>query len=148
MVDSSFNLKVGNYSADDIWVSKWLQITPTALGATGKYTLDLVAQGYLPNDSYDYEVIVNPWCWSTGTVGQSVSIWLFNGPDTGASRFRISLCFTVPRVSGQGTAQATSATLPIIGGNNKYITFYNSTGYTMSSWGFQLTGYRRLGVNE
>ena len=49
---------IGGKIADDKWVYKWLQLNPTALASKGTYVIDLVEQGYLPqNDGYDYEIL-------------------------------------------------------------------------------------------
>ena len=135
---------IGGEIADDKWVSKWLQLTPTALGEKSSYVIDFKSNGYLPNDNFkgDYEVLISCWIWSNGNDGNNGSLWLYNSGTT--SGFCVSLCYTRNRTKAS-SIQGTNCIFPLLNGDRR-ICFYNSTN-ALSSWGIQLSGYRKLGTN-
>ena len=145
------NFKIGGQIADDVWVGKWLQLTPAALGASNTssatYTINLVDIGYLPSDAniYDYELNISCWLWSNATNGNNGSLWLYNSDTTDNKGVRISLLYVRNRTANSKVSIG-SCILPILKGN-PYVTFYNSSN-ALASWGMQMTGYRRLGTNE
>lgn len=141
------NFNIGGTIADDKWVYKWLQITPTALASKGSYVLDLVAQGYLPkNDNYDYELLLSAWIWTVSdAAGRSGNLVVYSGANTSA-RPLIYLLYAITRVEGYNCIQGHNCIMPLLNGN-KTLCFYNGHSYAYSSWGIQLAGYRRLGTN-
>lgn len=110
----------------------------TTSTAIGSYNIDI--SSYLPNDSYDYEIILNGEIYnSNSTYGQ---VWLSSSKSTAII------------VSNAGTNRRLSEILtPLVVGTNREITM-QITGHSID-WqnvsnrqGLYLVGYRRLGTNS
>lgn len=151
------DLQINGELFDDNWIMKYVSISPAALGNKQIYSYDLIANQYLPDDEYDYEILLGSFVWTTATAGQIVGLWVYTTPcsynvsdNTTVSgispfTFRTRLIRARARVAYHA-CQGASCVIPIIDGGKKLV-FWNSDTNTMHSWNFQLYGYRRLGTN-
>lgn len=151
-------LYVGGEIADENWQPKYVSMVPTPLQNKWIYTYDLVSNGYLPNDNYDYEILLSSFVWTTSAAGNIVGLWLYSvQPDLALTNyttysnitpfnFRTRLIRARTRVANYHSCQGSSCTFPIINGGKKLV-FWNSDTVTMHYWNFELHGYRRLGIN-
>lgn len=149
-MDNSFNL-LDEYNMDGEWVKKVYTYNPGtggALGAKSIYVCDLNAIEYLPDNIYDYEILISAHMWTKAdAAGNSGTIWVSGGTSLTTNDIRIALLAAVTRVKSRHSCQSTSCILPLINGQRK-ICFQNTAGIANHSWSFNLEGYRRLGTNE
>lgn len=139
------NFIIGGDITDDQWTYNWLRYAPNvALAAKSGHLLDLVAQGYLPDDGLDYELLLSVWVWTTNKSGQTASIWIYGGENASSNNgIRVAIAGVTTRANSTQVA-GQSCIFPLIN-NNKKLFIYNSSSHsTSTSWGVQLAGYRKI----
>lgn len=149
-MDNIFNL-LDAYSIDGEWVKKVYTYSPgSGKPLTGNeiYVCDLNAIEYLPDNIYDYEILISAHMWTQASAaGNNGTIWVSGGTSLTTNDIRISLLSAITRVKSRHSCQSTSCILPLMNGQRK-ICFQNTAGTANYSWSFNLEGYRRLGTNE
>ena len=123
----------GKWVPTNVTVATWNSLVS---GTT--YSSDLSA--HIPNDGYDYEILLDGYIWSTATDGQGAECYV-----------RTSLVNNIMmlRCRARSSSKADRGTIILpLPSNNKVLYFLNSIGQTTASGALVLRGYRRLGTNE
>jgi len=135
--------KIGGHNFDGLWGAHYNRIlTGVSLPAGGYISCDL--SSYLPNDGFDYEVIVEAWGTMAGGVGNtrlkcSIGTNLTNNMyEVYIDNLHTLVNFT-PLLSG--------AVRMVVPSYNKNILFSNSGSIAMTL-SANINAYRRLGENN
>ena len=148
-MDNIFNL-LDSYHIDGGWVPSVFSYSSGSekpLNGNTSYVLDLNEIKYLPDNIYDYEILISAHLWTLTTAGNNANLCVSGGSDLNDDNIRIYLLAARTRVKGYHACQSTSCILPLMNGQRK-ICFRNTTGTANYSWSFDLEGYRRIGTNE
>lgn len=135
---------IGGDNFDGQWVKSALALLSNVTLSGGKYyTYSL--SNYLPNDSYDYEVIFSGDSTSTASSGKVCQLTLFSGTTTSdTAGWRLNRCQarTDATVTAGGVAR-----IPILKSDRNVTVFTQDC--TTNNTGTYLTccGYRRIGKN-
>ena len=137
--------KIGGDNFDGPWVVKyWAIFDNKSIPASNRTIYSL--SSYLPNDSYDYEVLF----WGEAETGQAtnnqVDIVLSSGKTDAYSTFTARIGRVVTKTASSERT-AGSCILPIFA-NDRNVGWYNgdSNGTATAAY-FRALGYRRLGKN-
>lgn len=136
--NTSYNLAGDQF--DGQWVKKYKSVT-TEIAAGGSVTFD--TSSYLPNDSGQYEVLLNMRGQTVATAGSNVFLQLVsNSWNTNRTTITAIRALTANAYSSRQCLK-----FPVYSGSN--ITVYQGdTSYaTGASCYLQLAGYRRVGRN-
>lgn len=153
-------LYIGGPIVDDEWVHKIVGMSPNALGNRQIYKYDLISTGYLPDDNYDYEILISTAIWTTAVAGAICGLWIYSVDRS----YNVNDFTTVDSITpymfrtrsvrqrarvAYHARETNNIIFPIINGGKKLV-FWNpdTTDGQMYSWNFRLEGYRRLGTNE
>lgn len=142
---NSANQSLGNLNSsgqakiDGQWVDS--RLNPVS-GATAPTTDDITVDlsTYLPNDGYNYEVLLNAMGTTGSTSGNANNIYISTDIITGTVR----VCRCLTRASSS-TTSAGSAIVPV--GSGRYITV-NAVSNNTGTINLYLNGYRRIGTNS
>jgi hypothetical protein len=144
----SFN--IGGKISEDQWTYAWYATNSTALGnvaVTSGIKINLVDIGYLPNDGYDYEILISMYGWTLTTSGNAFYLWVYGASSKDDTKMRVSLCGVNTRTSSS-VGSGPSCRFPLLNGNRDLFIYNSSTATATNSWGIALSGYRRLGINN
>jgi len=154
------NMVIGGDFIDDPWVQKHVDLHYTrALGNKQIVVYDLVDTGYLPNDNFDYEILIDGYMWTVNANGQIVGLWLYSvGRDYNVPSwttvesispymFRTRFIRARSRANNHHAISSNNCIFPIINGGKKLVFWNTDTNNSHTDWAIRLKGYRRLGTN-
>lgn len=102
------------------------------------YEVDL--SNILPDDDFDYEVLLDGYIWTTTTVGQGAECYIRTG-------YTGNVMFVRCRTRASSQCDMGSIIMPVPK-NNRTIYLLNSIGQNSGSFMLYIRGYRRLGSNR
>lgn len=132
---------VKNFDGQWVHSKSYLISSTTSLDAQTSRSFDL--SSYLPNDNYQYEVIVSVTGTTSTTSGQTFNTWFKS------DIFTNTYSFVGTRVTTRTASSMTSgATVAIPVGTGRSIAIYNGSSAAGSITELWLSGYRRIGTNQ
>lgn len=138
MKDDASNLSsAGQKVFDGQWVDSYLALTS---GSSPTTNFECSLSSYLPNDNYNYEILIEAYATSDTTPGHSATISAFS--DIITNNVYIT---QATAVSSTKNTTIGSVIIPI--GSARKITF---RGYAANAgnFGANILGYRRIGTNQ
>jgi hypothetical protein len=129
--------------ADGQWVKSTLMICENVAWTTNTPEATYSLSNYLPNDSYNYEVLLDASCVTGTTSGRWIAVELQS--DT-LSTDSMNVCYAITRTSSNIGARG-NAIIPV--GTGRYIKQYSTTSSTANgTYTIRALAYRRIGTNQ
>ena len=133
----------GQKVIDGQWVYSPLLIADSVNWDNTSSDVSYSLTNYLPNDSYNYEVLVTGFVTTGTTSGQFITIGLYS--DIIIDNI-VYLCTARTRTTSYNEASG-NAIIPV--GSGRYVKQYHSnSGNAKGSYTIRLLGYRRIGTNS
>jgi hypothetical protein len=149
LFNGKVDLDLGNLDAtgkkvlDGQWVLPSSSSVADEVSANGSTDLAFDVSSFLPNDGYDYDVLISCIATTGSTSGNYVPVYVYSDLNSGTGRY---ICVCRPRTRASSSVfGGGSTTIPVGTGRKLYL--IRSTNYN-GTVSIDLRGYRRIGTNS
>lgn len=142
--------KINSYTiSGDNFDGKWVDTNFTRISlytytAGNTYTFNLKSLGLIPNDDYQYEIIISGWCATGTTSGNYSGVFVYSSLFD--ESFTLNMNYANTRTANKNDSWK-STVLPI-GADGKLYIINTAPSGVKADTEIYLCGYRRIGLNE